>query len=77
MGGAVALHGLGLAPGAVKRQHALGVEALVERMLCEQRLETADHVVVHSRGELGVDPQLDRAQVKLLQPADLGSGEGF
>jgi len=53
------------------------VEALVERMLCEQRLETADQVVVSSRGELGFDPQLDRAQVKLLQPAALGHREGF
>ncbi len=75
VGGAVALHGLGLAPGAVKRQHALGVEALVGGVLCDQRLETADHVVVASRRELGVDRELDRAQVKLLEAADLGSRE--
>ena len=43
-GVAVGLQGLGLAPGAVEGEHALGVEALVERVLGEQRLEGADHL---------------------------------
>ena len=75
MGGAVALHRLGLAPGAVKREHALGVEALVGGMLRDQRLQPADRVVVASRRELGVDRELERAQVKLLEAADLGARE--
>ena len=73
--GAVALHRFGLAPGAVEGEHALGVEALVGGVLCDQRLEAADRIVVASRRELGVDRELDRAQVKLLEPADLGAGE--
>ncbi len=28
-----------------------------------------------SGGELGVDPELERAQIKLLEPADLGSSK--
>ena len=72
---AVGLQGLGLAPGAVEGEHALGVEALVERVLGEQRLERADHLGVSPRRELGVDRELDRAQVKLLEAADLGARE--
>ena len=75
VGGAVALHGLGLAPGAVQREHALGVEALVGGVLRDQRLEPADRLVVASRRELGVDRELERAQVKLLEAADLRSRE--
>ena len=73
--GAVALHGLGLAPGAVLREHALGVEALVRRVLRDQRFESADHLGVSSRRELGVDRELERAQVKFLEAADLRARE--
>ncbi len=75
VGGAVGLDGLGLAPGAVKREHALGVKALVGAVLSDQRLEPTDRVVVASRRELGVDRELERAQVKLLEAADLGARE--
>jgi hypothetical protein len=62
---------------AVVGEHALGVEALVQRMLGEQRLEGADHLALSPRRELGVDRELQRAQVKLLEAADLGSREGL
>ena len=44
-------------------------------VLGDQRLEAADHLGVASRRELGVDRELDRAQVKLLEPPDLGARE--
>ena len=69
---AVGLGGVGLPPGAVEGEHALGVEALVGRVLGDQHLELGDHLPVSAGGELGVDRQLDRSQVELLEPADLG-----
>ena len=74
---AVGLRRVGLPPGAVEGEHALGVEALVGGVLGDQRLELGDHLAVSARGELGVDRQLDRSQVKLLEPADLRPGEGL
>ena len=71
-GSAVGLQGLGLAPGAVEGEHLLGEEALVEGMFSAQRLEAADHLAVTSGGELGVDRELGRACVKLIESADLG-----
>ena len=73
--GAIALHRFGLSAGAVEGEHALGVEALVGGVLSDQPVEAADRLSVSSRRELGVDRELDRAQVKLLEPADLGAGE--
>jgi hypothetical protein len=75
VGLAVGIHGLGPASGAVQGEHPLGVKALVERMLGKQRLEVADHLALAAGGEFGVDRQLERAQVKLLEPADLRSGK--
>ena len=75
MRGAVALHRFGLSAGAVQGEHALGVEALVGGVLPDQRLEAADRLGVSPRRELGVDRELDRAQVKLLEPPDLGARE--
>ena len=48
-----------------------------QRLLGDQRLEPGDHLGVAPGGELGVDRQLERPQVKLLEPADLGPGEGL
>ena len=72
---AVGLERLGLAPVAIEGEHALCVQALSQGLLGDQRLEPGDRLGVAPGGELGVDRQLDRPQVKLLEPADLGSGE--
>ena len=74
---AVGIERLGLAPVAIEGQHPLRVQALSQRLLGDQRLEPGDRLGVAPGGEIGVDRQLDRAQVKLLEPADLGSGEGL
>ena len=73
---AVGVQRVGLPPGAIEGEHALSVEALAQRLLRDQFLETGDHLVVASGGELGVDRELDRPQVKLLEPADLGAANG-
>jgi hypothetical protein len=75
VGGAVALHRLGLASGAVEGEHALRMEALVGGVLSDQRLEASEYIGVAPSGELGVDRQPDRPQVKLLEAADFGSRE--
>ena len=72
---AVGIEGLRLAPVAIEGEHALRVQALSQRLLGDQRLEPADRLGVAPGGELGVDRQLDRPQVKLLEAADLGAGE--
>ena len=69
------LEGLGLATGAIEAQHQLAVELLAQRMLPHEPFQFADHVRMTTRGELGVDPLLDRGQSQLLQPHDLGLGE--
>ncbi len=62
-------------PGPVEGEHSLGVKALVERMLGDQCLEPAGHLVVAPGGELGVDRELERAHMKLLEAPDLGRRE--
>ena len=75
VGLAVGVKRLGLAPGAIERQHALGVQALAQRLLGDQRLESGDHLVVAPGGELGVERELERLQMKFLEPPDLGRRE--
>ena len=44
-------------------------------MLGDERLELPDQVDVPAEREIGVDPLDQRAQVKLLEAADLVAGE--
>ena len=44
-------------------------------MLINQPMELADHVVVTSAGEVGVDRKLGRAQPELLESTDLRGSE--
>ena len=74
---AVGVEGRGLAPVAIEGQHPLRVKALAQRLLGDQRLEPGDRLGVAPCGEIGVDRQLDRAQVEPLEAADLGSGKGL
>ena len=66
---------LRLAAGAIEREHPLGVQALAQRVLGDERVELADHLGVPAGREVGVDRHLGRAQAQLLEPADLGRGE--
>ena len=68
---AIRLHRLRLTSGAIEGEHALGMEALVRRMLGDQRIELRDDLPVPPRGQFGFDRCLDRQEVELLEPADL------
>ena len=72
---AVGLERLRLAPAAVQREHALGVQPLAQRVLGDERVELADHLGVPAGVEVRVDRQLGRAQPQLVEPADLGGRE--
>ena len=50
-------------------------EALSSRVLRDQRLELADHLVVAPEPELGLDPVLVRDEAQLLEARDLALRE--
>ena len=60
-----------LPPGAVEREHELGAQVLVERMLDDQRLELRDQLAGAAEGKVGVEAVLHRLQPQLVQPGDL------
>ena len=66
-----------LAAAAVEREHQLSVQALAPRVLARELSELADQFSVVAGGEVGLDPQLDRAEPLLLEPGDLVSREWF
>ena len=66
---------LGLAAGAVQREHVLAPEALPERLGGDEGLELADQLRVAAEGEVGLDPLLERVQTELLEPCDLALDE--
>ena len=72
---AVGLERLGLTPGPVQGEHALGVQPLGQRMLGDEPLELPDQLPVPAGGEAGVDRQLGRVQAQLLEAPDLAGGE--
>jgi hypothetical protein len=72
---AVGLQRVGLAAGAVQREHPLRVQALLERMRGDEPLELGDRLAVASGRERRVDRQLARPQPELLEAADLRAGE--
>ena len=57
---AVGVERLGLPPAAVEREHALGVQALAQRLLAHQRVELADDLAVAAGGEVALDRELER-----------------
>ena len=73
----VDLERVGVAAGAVEREHELGVGALAQRLLPGQRLELAHELGMAAEREVGVDPRLQAGQAELLQAGDLGLGEGL
>ena len=74
---AICLDRLGLPSSAVEGEHALRMEVLVEGVLGDQRLEASEHIRVSPGGELGIDRQLNRPQVQLLEPSNLRPCEGL
>ncbi len=66
----IALQRIRLAPRPIQREHQLGMEALVQRMLRHERLKLADQRRVPAEREVRVDSVLECPQPLLLQPAD-------
>ena len=64
-------------PRAIEREHVLGAEAFPQRLLGDQCLELADDVALMPEREVGLDPQFDCGQTKLLEPRALVPGEGL
>ena len=72
---AVGLEGLRLAPAAVQREHAPGVQLLAQRVLVDQRVELADHLAVPAGARSASIASSARAQPQLLESPDLGARE--
>ena len=66
---------LGLTTRPVQRQHQLSADALAQGMLTHESVELADQLVLATEREIGVDPNLQRRQTRLLQPGDLSLSE--
>ena len=62
---------LGLATGAIQRQHQLGREALAQRVLAERGREPPGRFDVPALGELALEPPFQRREPQLLEPCDL------
>jgi hypothetical protein len=68
---------VGVAAGAVEREHQLAVQALVPRVLADQLLELADQLVVPAEPQIGVHPILECGKAQLVQAPDLGLREAL
>ena len=66
---------VGLAAGAVEREHELRPQPLAQRLAAGQRLELAGQVAVAAQRQLGVDPVLEADAPTLLQVRRLRGGE--
>ena len=71
----VGLQRVGLAAAAIQREHQLRVQALAPRVLAGQLLELGDQLGVAPGRQVGLDAQLQRRELQLLQPRDLGRRE--
>jgi hypothetical protein len=68
---------LGPPAGAVEGHHQLGGETLPQGVLADQALELTDELVGESPPQIGVEAQTHGFETKLLEPPDLGLGEGL
>ncbi len=73
----VPLERVGLTAGAVQREHELRPQTLAQRLLEHERFELGHERGMAAESKVGLDPQLERRQAELLQPGDLGLGEGL
>ena len=67
----VGLESVGLAPGAVERQHQLPPQPLAQWVVADQRLQLAHQLGRSAECEVGLDPILYRVQAQLLEARDL------
>ena len=67
----VGVEGFRLPVGAVEREHLLGAEAFAERMLANEHLQLAEHVLVTTLGEVAIDPVHEQGQPQLVEAAPL------
>jgi hypothetical protein len=72
---AVRLESVGLPASAVQRQHQLGDEALVQRVLSDKLFELGYQRRVSAECQLGVEQLLQRFEPDLLEPLDRRPGE--
>ena len=66
---------VGLAAGAIQREHQLRREPLAQRVLAERRRELPDHLRVAAVGELALEAPFERGEPQLLEPRDLALRE--
>ena len=64
---AVGLERVGLAPGAISREHLLATQTLPQRVLSDKPVELGDKLVMPAEREVSVDAILDRHQPPLVQ----------
>ena len=68
---------VGLAAGAVEREHQLTAEALSQRMLGDQDFELADQVLVPAEAEVAVDPVHQHRDALGLESLHVDAGRGL
>jgi hypothetical protein len=66
---------LGLAPGAIEREHQLTPEALPERVLVRQDLQLAGELGMPAEGEFCLDAPLEHGQPEVFEACDRGLRE--
>jgi hypothetical protein len=71
----VCLKRLGLAAGAVQREHQLRAEALAKRVLVDEAFELRDELAAETLLEVGVHASLQHVQAALVEAPDLRLGE--
>jgi hypothetical protein len=71
----VGVERLRLAPAAVEREHQLGDEPLAGRMLGDEPAQLRDELGVTAGSGIGLDARLQRGELLLLEPRDLGRRE--
>jgi hypothetical protein len=74
-GGLVRLQRVGLAAGAIKREHQLRPTALAQRMLGDECLELAHELGVTSKRQVGIYPVFQRGESEVLEANDLALGK--
>ena len=62
---------------AVEGEHALGAQALAQRVLAHERLQLAGDLGVAAAREVGVQALADAGQAEVLEPGDLGLREAL